>query len=687
MNVLGIKCSGHDTGAALVTDRSGVLQISAISEARLNRRKHSYTYPLLAIRYVLDRFGFTSLDEMDLVCIDRHGEVWPERYSQFGRLAARRRAPHPYDLDNRFNYLVEQSVRFPRKRVRYINHVDAHAASTYHVSGFDAAAILVIEGGTGFYIGRGTAIDIVDRTGYGGDEYQDGRVTHRAAVSWPRHRRNISNLYDLVTRKLGLDKFAAGKTMALAAFRDRFPIRNYLGVPADRHRGFMTDYRELILRLDREIRPFRPTSMATRDLELVSEYWVNIAREAQETLEADVTYLAGLAARKSGLRKLCLAGGVALSCVTNRKLLDLGLFDELFAQPAASDEGIPLGCALWGYYQIAGGTHRIRMNTAYLGTPPAAARVPHVLDRWGLAGRRVTPKEVAQLLADGRIIGRISGGSEYGPRALGNRSILADPRIENMAEVINTRIKHRERYRPFAPSCHEDKQRRYFDLPCPSPFMLLACAVLPEARTKIPAVVHVDGSSRVQTVTPEQNRRYYELIGEFGEITGIHVLLNTSFNDDGEPIVETYEDALLSFVRTGLDALYIEDYLLERPPAPICQRLRDELTHAIAARVTADYAREIAALCDESEYRRLEASLGAWRPTDSAQALRQYAARAKALALEEGRGGLIERAARRAVNRLGEIARHSPSRAASSTATLTMIGVSLAFEARRRLRH
>lgn len=686
MYILGIKCSGHDTGAALLTDRSGVMQISAISEARLNRRKHSYTYPLLSIRYVMDHFGLKSLDEIDLVCIDKHGELWPESNSQFGRLAAKRNAAHEYDLDSRFNYLIEQSIRFPRDRVVYVNHIDAHAASTFNVSGFSEAAILTIEGGTGFYLGTGTKIQVIDRTGYGGDEYEDGKITHRAAVSWPRHYQNISNLYDLITRKLGLDKFAAGKTMALAAFRDKFPVHNYLNIPVDRHRGFMTDYTDLVLRLYRDVREFKPTSKANRDVELLAEYWVNIAREAQDALEDDVMYLAGLAAKKSGLRNLCLAGGVALSCVTNRKILDLELFDNVFVQPAASDEGIPLGCALWGYYQIKDGGCVTTMDNAYLGTPYDPGEVPSLLSKWGFSFRRSSIKDVAQVLANGNIIGRISGGSEYGPRALGNRSILADPRIANMLEVVNTQIKHRERFRPFAPSCHADKQKQYFDLPCTSPFMLLACSVNPDERKNIPAVIHVDGTSRVQSVTPQQNPGYYELIGEFGNITGVYTLLNTSFNDDGEPIVENYEDALLSFVRTGLHYLYMEDCLVERPTPDKCAQLRNDLSRTIKTRVENGYATQISTLCDSARYQDIEQSLTKTSLAEVRLRCFEYFKRVRSFRLREQGANKLSRAVRVRINRIGDTARHSPSTAAMCAATIPMLGVDLIWRGKRALR-
>lgn len=398
--------------------------------------------------------------------------------------------------------------------------------------------------------------------------------------------------------------------MALAAFRDQFPEKNYLNIPKDRHTTFFMDYTELIEKLAVEVKNFQASSREKKDEELLNEYWVNISREVQDALEEDIMYLSHLASTKTESRNLCLAGGVALSCVTNRKILDLGLFDNVFVQPAASDEGIPFGCALWGYYQVKNGKCKTpRMETAYMGTPNKVEDVKPLLDKWNLNYKKATAAEVAKVIADGGIIGRVTGGSEYGPRALGNRSILADPRIANMLEVVNTQIKHRERYRPFAPSCHADKQNQYFDLPCRSPFMLLACLVKPDEVKNIPAVIHVDGTSRVQTVTPEQNSKYYDLIREFGKLTNVYVLLNTSFNDDGEPIVETYEDAVLSFVRTGLHYLYIEDYLIERPTAEECLKIKTDLAIIIKAKVEKNYQDKIAKFCDVKKFQEIEKSL------------------------------------------------------------------------------
>lgn len=599
MYVLGLKCHGHDTGAALLSDTSGELEICAISEARLNRRKHSYAYPVLSIAYVLDRFGLESLDQVDLVCIDKHLELWPERSAQFGMFGALfpERMPHLMDSDYRESHLFEHAINVDPSKRAYVNHIDAHAASAYFLSGYDDAAVLTVEGGTGGYHGKGATLDIVHRTGYLGAEIRDGKIAHEAKLAI-KVRPNIGHLYNLITRKLGLDAFAAGKTMALAAFTDKVERKNILNIPKDRKNGFFSDYSDLLDRLESDVRAFTPPQDKPRDDAILNDYWVNIAADAQETLEEDMLRYAQQIADATGSKNLCLAGGVALSCITNRKIQDSGIFENVFVQPASSDEGIPLGCALWGYYKIAGGTTRSQMRTAYLGKPNDTGGLKAELNRWGLMFRKASVEDIAQELADGRIIARVSGASEYGPRALGNRSILADPRVDNMMDVVNTRVKHRERYRPFAPACHEDKSHQYFDIPTNSPFMLKATQVIPEMVDRIPAIIHVDGSSRVQTVTPEQNRDFYDLIDAFGKLTGVYVLLNTSFNDNGEPIAETHRDAILSFLRTGLDALYIEGYLVERPTKERVEELKPQIAQQVEADVTAAKQAAGRRICD-----------------------------------------------------------------------------------------
>jgi len=591
MIVLGLKCYSHDTGAAVLSDESGELVLHAISEARLNRRKHSFTYPLMSIAYCLDALGLASLDQVDLICIDRHMETWPEAGSQFGFQNAVKRHLPRFDDNHRWNYLVEQTLNIDQSKVRWVNHVDAHAASAFYVSPFKHAAVLIAEGGTGIYAGSGSTLNIVDRIGYLGDTYQDGnKLAERRD-----HFVNSSYFYDKISSQLGYDSFGAGQTMALAGFAAEFSRKDYVEVDDRRFDDFIINHDKTVFHMGD-----LPAYAGDDSAALVDEPWVNMARQAQETLEEDITYLAWLAKVKTGMPHLCLAGGAALNCIINRKILEDGYFQDMFIQPASSDEGIPLGCALYGYYEN-GGRARAVMETAYLGKPNDPSRIDDACQSWGVSATKVTPGDIADRLAAGEIIGRIAGGSEYGPRALGNRSILADPRPGDMKDRINAQVKHREGFRPFAPSCLEDNIPTYFNAPRRSPFMLLAGAVSEEGQKMVPAVVHADGTSRVQTVNRRQNAGYYDIVQAFSEKTGCPFLLNTSFNDRDEPIVETYDDAISCFLRTGLDGLLLEDRLITRgKDTP--QKDGAALLAETRARVESAYRDLIERFCDVEAY-------------------------------------------------------------------------------------
>ncbi|MBT3552290.1 MAG: carbamoyltransferase [Rhodospirillaceae bacterium] len=556
MIVLGLKCHSHDTGAAIVSDEGGTLSVHAISEARLNRRKHSFAYPLMSIAYCLDALGLKSLDQVDLVCIDKHMERWPDANSQHGFANALRRYQPRYDDNHRWNYLAEQSMDFSQTAVQWVNHVDAHAASAYYASPFDDAAVLIAEGGTGIYQGAGNDLAVIDRIGYLGHTFRDGeRLETRRD-----HFVNSSFLYDRVSELLGYDIFGAGQTMALAGYAHLFEKRDLFEVAEDRFDDFIINHDHTVHAM-RDMEAYRGA-----DADIVAEPWCNLARQAQETLEEDVLYLAWRARKKTRAKNLCLAGGAALNCIINRKIMESGLFRDLFIQPAASDEGIPLGAALHGYYG-SGGEVRWHMEHAYLGSDPGAPDLDDLVGTWKLASAPAGPEDVAKLLASGAIIGRMDGGSEYGPRALGNRSILADPRAPDMKTRINGTIKHREGFRPFAPSCLADAPPEFFDTPSNSPFMIVAGHVAPSHRDKVPAVTHADGSCRVQTVDAAINPDYHALIKAFGAETGIPLLLNTSFNDQGEPIVESWADAVGCFLRTGLNALWLDGTLVTKTDA------------------------------------------------------------------------------------------------------------------------
>jgi carbamoyltransferase len=562
MKILAIKYVYHDTGAAVIDDSSGDLRVHAISEARLCRDKHSSVFPFLSIDYCMRAVGARSLAEFDVIAIEQVDARWPS--AQASQVPLSEAIPfHLEKGDEYFAYLAEQSIRLDRSKVMPVHHIDAHAASAYFPSPFDEAVVLSVEGGTGIYRAQGNDVVPIDRAGYYGAMYRNGSVI--APITDPDAFGNSALMYTRITKQLGFGKFDAGKTMALASFGHLYERKNYLQVSPHRFLDFVIVHNELIHRMLHDLPHFGAASQPGDDR--LQEFWVNLARQGQEILEEDILYLAELAQRKTGATNLCLAGGVALSCITNRKIIDTGLFKSVFIQPAASDEGIPLGCALAAYH-AKGGSKRYRMDTAYLGAPNPKHELSALLTRGGFSWKPATVGEVAEKLASGKIVARCFDGSEYGPRALGNRSILADPRRAEMTDILNRRVKKREAFRPFAPSCHLDKVGRYFDLNYDAPFMIVAAQVLPDARAIIPAVTHIDGSARPQTVSRAQNKDYYDLIDAFGMLTGVFVLLNTSFNDNSEPIVESYADALISFLRMPIDYLYADGLLVERPGDP-----------------------------------------------------------------------------------------------------------------------
>lgn len=595
MIVLGIKYWQHDTGASIVFERGGALVVHAISEARLNRYKSSHRFPWLSIEYCLKAAGLSSLDQVDVLALESYTHGWPGKLTS--QVPLNRTDNRLYDADHALTILDEQSSVLRHRNWIAIDHVMAHAASAYFVSPFEKAAILAFDASTNIFAADGLDIRLVDGYGYDGPLVHDGEAVtpnfNEAQFyngAWP---------FNFTTRKMGFSKFGAGKTMALAAYRDRFPKRDILRISKNRYFDFLISHQSAMIALN-EIPEFDAKSSPTGTDGLISEQWVNLARQVQDALEEDMLHLAAIARRKAGSDNLCLAGGVALSCVGNRRLLDETPGIRMFIQPAASDEGIPLGCALAGYHR-SGGRKRQVMETAYLGTPNDRARLVPLLDRLGLRHRPAEVRDVARLIADGSIVGRCFGASEYGPRALGNRSILADPRRADHVRKLNAEIKHRESFRPFAPSVLWEKCGLYFDMPVEGPFMIMAAQVRPEMRDRLPAITHVDGSSRPQTLRRAQNPDYYALIEAFGDLTGVYVLVNTSFNNDGEPIVETYEDAVISLCLTGLDYLYVDGLLVE-PPADRA---------ALARELTAERSRMI-----EQSYRRIaerNCDMDVWR--------------------------------------------------------------------------
>jgi len=475
-----------------------------------------------------------------------------------------------------------------------LNHHLAHGASAYFASPFEDAAVLVVDGDgdhpaehvyadamkekQSMYRATGNDVTTIHKT-YGTADIPMG-------LGWA---------YEVLTYHLNFGSLGeAGKTMGLASYGTgemfgdvevfkRYADGEIMVDPRFFHWDEFTEWanrygldegREII----RGIKSGFGQVVQPGD-SLPSPVFNEMAHRMQQELETALVEMANRLYRITRSPNLVFAGGVALNCIANRKILDQTPFENAFFQPAASDTGLALGAALYGKHVIGGSTDRWVMTDAYLGREyrddevrAALAATDGLTVRYHgpdtgnpyYAGAEPIAEVTARLLAENMIVGWFQGGSEYGPRALGHRSILMDPRHADNKDILNHRVKKREGFRPFAPSVLAEHAAEYFDLDVPSPFMILSAAARPGAGQRIPAVIHVDNSARVQTVTAEDNGIYYDLIKEFQRLTDVPVLLNTSFNLAGEPIVETPADALRSFCRTHFDYLVIHDYLISK---------------------------------------------------------------------------------------------------------------------------
>ncbi|MFI7396216.1 carbamoyltransferase [Streptomyces tendae] len=531
--VVGINL-GHDGGAALITDTTMV----AISEERLNRTRYSPGWQA-ALLYCL-RAAQVRLQDVDLIAVSGIGHH-PPTVGETG-------LTH-FDIDP--------------TRIVPVDHHLSHAYTAYCLSPYDEATVLVVDGGgnnhdTETYYAA--TRDGIDRLG--------GNPPERPRAG------GIGATYEAFTNWLGWHEQEAGKTMALASYGDpdahRTPLFDVTGATVHGRlaRTHAAGVVELAERTGADFGPFDSRGDHPRG--------IDAAAYVQAQTEQALGALAEQAIAATGLGNLCFAGGVALNCVAADKLRRLDAVAGYFAPPTSSDRGQALGCALYAWHQLTGDLPRRPLTHDYFGRTYTDTEIEQALTRdprSGLVERRRTPYRwrresdiaaaAAQMIADGRIIGWFQGGSELGPRALGGRSILADPRTTAGSEALNDRIKHREPFRPFAPAVLASHARDWFELDVPSPFMLLAPPVREDRTDKIAGVVHVDRTARVQTVDPSVSPAFAALIEHVRQITGVPVVLNTSFNDR-EPIVETPAHALATFQACALDALCIGDYLVER---------------------------------------------------------------------------------------------------------------------------
>ena len=568
--ILGIQSfANQDSGACLLrfSDDGSILDYVAISEERLIRKKYPYTFPVHSIGYCMDHYGLDDLSEVELLITDY---IRVKRWFNSG----------PTYNTSEFDYL-KMKLDFDPRRIVTISHHMAHAASVFYSSGFDEAAVLIVDG-------NGSDLQTTSFL-----EADNGKI--RYLDTYKAH--GIGAVYNVVTGWiLGLGTGGEGKTMGLAPYgADHPPVLDFGGVLdgiKNNYAAFLRrqPYSDVLNQMDPKNR-LCPLKVDFRKAdggpEVLEPYFSRVAFDVQKETERALVHLGRELEARTDSKNICVAGGVALNSVANKIMFDATDFENIFVFPACSDSGIPFGLAVWGYYNARelGDIARapLPFSNAYTGIEYSGAHIEGVLKRFDIPNSQTAPAEVAQLIADGNIVAWFQGGSEYGPRALGHRSILADSRRAEMRDIVNHRVKHREAYRPFAPAVLAENCAEYFDIDGESPYMLLVADV--KKPDVIPAITHVDGTARVQTVTREDNGVFYELIHAFNEITGIPVILNTSFNDAGEPIVETPEDALISFLRTDMDYIVLGDYLVRAvdcDKAAIAERMAAERDARIA---------------------------------------------------------------------------------------------------------
>jgi len=556
---IGINYSQmHDSSACIARDGEVLF---AVAEERLSRAKHDARFPVLAIRACLD-FARVSAEEVDFVC-----QGWPQARATYlhdlscfatGKQSVDSRALlnstrhfvsmwHQRSGENRFRQAFSSSRR---TQFRLTDHHLAHAISAYAYSGFDEAAVLVIDGRGAWEatsIWRGRA----------------GRMEHVQTIPWPN---SLGLFYAQFTQYLGFEPYSdEWKVMGLAPYGNPgIDLGDFISPDSDPYR---VATRLLIGKdsaptaaIEARLGPRRAPESE------IGDRYKDVAFAVQDACERAMLKLAANAVAKTGCRNVCLAGGVALNSKANGKILASGIVEKLFVQPAAGDDGVCLGAMLAPYLDSGGKLPLNKMRHAYLGPASSDAEIEKALATYKIRHTRVSDpaKSAAELLAKGKMIGWFQGRMEFGPRALGSRSILADPRDPEMTAKVNNAVKFREWWRPFAPSMLAESVGDFLESAVDSPFMILTAQVKADKRGVIPAVTHVDGSARPQSVERDVNPLYWKLICEFATLTGVPVVMNTSFNLRGEPIVCTPTDAIRTFFSSGMDALAIGSFLVEK---------------------------------------------------------------------------------------------------------------------------
>jgi carbamoyltransferase len=591
VDILGISCYYHDAAAVLLRD--GQL-VAAAEEERFSRIKHDYGFPKNAIKYCLEAGGTTGPD-LDYVVffekpfrkLDRILATVLQTYPQSWKVF--RESMISWVLDKLWvASTLESQLGIKKDKVLFSEHHLSHAASAYLCSPFEESAILTVDGVGEWVtatcgIGKGNDIRLFKQmdfphsigllysafTAFLGFEVNEGeyKVMGMAPYGEPRY---VDKVWKLVHQNtdgsfsLDMDYFSFHHSTE-KTYSKKF--EQLFGAPRPTKLHFFTEGTGFP-------KYFGEPPANIHEISKINQHYADIAASIQRVTEELILGMARNLQKETGLKNLCIAGGVGLNSVANTRIMRETQFEQVFVQPAAGDGGGALGAALWAYNTLLGKPRNFRMDHAYWGRSYGASEITTFLQSNKIPYHLIENEDqmldqVVERLMGGKVIGWYQGRFEWGPRALGHRSIIADPRNPDMKDIVNSKIKFREPYRPFAPSVLAESAEKYFELPratshYPARYMLYVVPVKPEAQSTLPAITHVDGTGRLQTVFKDQSPRYYKLIERFGQATGVPVILNTSFNLRGEPIVTTPANAFNTFIKSEMDTLVLDNYLIEK---------------------------------------------------------------------------------------------------------------------------
>ena len=561
MRILGLTSLSHDTGAALLDDGRIV---AVLEEERHTRIKHTMAFPRHSVDALIGGHG-PRLGDVDVIAVP-----WdPARVRRtfmsavLGNLPSSLNllwdAAHPTQDGNVvvLNWCLRNWLGFlyPGERMPGIVNVAHHAAhaAMFFVSPFEDATVVIMDG-----YGDDASSSVFTGTGNRLTRHWHGGIFD-----------SLGMVYSLVTRHLGYEVFEEGTVMALAALgSDRFDAKMREIIHLDADGGFTVDRSYFSHDRYGMIKPLTAKFVdafgpARRRSDPITQHTKDLAHALQAVAEDVILHVVRHARSKHPSRNLVFAGGVALNCVANARVVREAGFDRIWVPPCASDTGVPLGAALYHQHQTLGAPRTETLTHAYYGLGFTDAEITTALDAAGFTYERLDDDAIidqtARDLAEGKIIGWFQGRYEIGPRALGNRSIVASPVAPGVRDMMNARVKFREPFRPFAPSVLAEKAHEWFDIGQPDPFMTLAPRVKPGMAQRIPSAVHVDGTARIQTVAREANPRYHALISAFEAITGVPIVINTSFNKQ-EPVVCRPEEAISCYLRTDIDVLVLGNY-------------------------------------------------------------------------------------------------------------------------------